>query len=191
MQTPLVVTFRNMERDADIEAEIRERVDRLEHFCDSIVGCRVVVESPHHHHRKGRLYQVRILLSVPPRQEITVDRAPQTHREHEDIHVAIRDAFSAARRQLQDYVREIRGSVKHHEPIAHGRVAKLFEDPGYGFIEGPDGSEVYFDFNAVLGDDLSRLTIGSAVRFLEEQGDKGVHATSVQLVGRHHGLEAK
>lgn len=108
---------------------------------------------------------------------------------YEHVRIAVRDAFSAARRQLQDCVRETRGSTKHHEPTAHGRVVRLLTEPGYGFIESPDGAEVYLDFHAVLGEDLSRFAVGSTFRFLEEQGDQGAHATSVQLVGRHHSLE--
>ena len=190
MEIPAEITFHNMQRLEDIEEEIRERIDRLEDFCDWITGCHVVVEAPTHQ-RKGGLYKVRIHLTVPPRRQISIDRGPHTHQEHADIHVAIRDAFSAARRQLRDFVREIRGETKYHEPIPHGRVAKLIDDAGYGFIEAPDGTEIYFDFNAVLGDNASRLTVGCSVRYLEEQGDDGLHATSVQMSGRHHSLEVK
>jgi cold shock CspA family protein len=31
-----------------------------------------------------------------------------------------------------------------------GRVAKLFSEPGYGFIETPEGRQVYFHANSVL-----------------------------------------
>jgi hypothetical protein len=38
-----------------------------------------------------------------------------THgHENEDINVAIRDAFDAVQRRLEDYVRERRGQVKRH-----------------------------------------------------------------------------
>lgn len=185
MQVPLDISFRNMEHSDELADRIRERVDQLERFCERITACRVVVEAPHHHHRQGNLYRVRVYLSVPQR-DLVVDRDPCEHHAHEDVNVAIRDAFKAARRQLEDYVREIRGQTKHHEQPAHGIVKQLVHDPGYGFIETPDGREVYFHFNSVLGNDLDRLEIGCQVRFIEEPGDEGPQATSVQLVGAHH-----
>lgn len=187
MQVPIEVVFRNLDRSPEIEAEVRDRAAWLEDFYDNITSCTVVVEAEHHHQRKGNLYHVRIHLGVPG-HEITVDREPHAHHAHEDLHVAIRDAFDAARRQLQDSIRERRHKVKQHEPPTHGRVVQLFEEPEYGFIETPDGREVYFDFNAVLGEELEYLEVGSEVRFVEEQGEKGPQAMSVRLVGRHHHL---
>lgn len=189
MQMPLEISFRNMERSENVETDIRQRVAKLEEFCDRIIGCHVIVEVPHRHHRKGALYHVRIHITVPPRREISVDREPHEHQAHEELSVAIRDAFKAARRQLQDYTREIRGETKHHELPPHGTITKLFSKSGYGFIESPEGHEVYFNFNSVHDDDLEKLAIGSQVRFNEEPGDRGPQATSVQPVGRHHRME--
>jgi len=36
------------------------------------------------------------------------------HTQHEDVYVAIRDAFDAMSRQLEDYARKQRGEVKTH-----------------------------------------------------------------------------
>lgn len=187
MQVPLEIVFRNMDRSDDIEAEVRNRAAWLEEFYGNITSCTVVVEADHHHKQKGNLYHIRVHLAVPGR-EITVDREPQEHHAHEDLRVTIHDAIDDARRQLQDYIREHRHKVKLHEPAAHGRIVKLFDEPQYGFIETPDGREVYFHFNAALGEDLHYLQVGSEVRFVEEQGDEGPQATSVRLVGRHHQL---
>lgn len=187
MQVPLEIVFRNMERAEDIEAEVRDRAAWLEEFYDNITSCTVVVEAEHHHQRKGNLYHVRIHLAVPG-HELTVDRDPQSHQAHEDLRVTIHDAFDAARRQLEDSIRERRQKVKQHEPPAHGRIAKLFDEPEYGFIKTPDGGEVYFDFDAVLDEELEYLQVGSEVRYVEEEGDEGPQATSVRLMGRHHQL---
>ncbi len=108
MQVPLDISFKHMDHDNKVEQEIRDRVARLEDVCDWIVGCHVVVESPHHSHRKGSLYNVRIRLTVPPRGEIAVNREQHENHGHEDVYVAIRDAFNAARRQLKTFVREVR-----------------------------------------------------------------------------------
>jgi len=117
MQVPLQITYHNMEPSPAIESDIREKVDKLEEFSDKITSCRVTVEAPHKHHHKGYLYQVMIDLLVPD-SEIVVSRTPRDNHSHEDIYVAIRDAFNSARRQLEDYERRRRGQVKTHEPVA-------------------------------------------------------------------------
>ena len=108
MQVPLRVTFREMEPSDAVDQRIRERAAALEQFCGDITACHVVVEERHRHHHQGRLFHVRIDLSVPG-TVLVVNREPHAHHEHEDVYVAIRDAFDAARRQLEDYVRERRG----------------------------------------------------------------------------------
>ncbi len=111
---PLTITWREVEPSAAIEAAIREHVTKLEAFHAHIVGCRVVVEPPQGHHHKGNLYRIHIDIRVPGR-EIVVTRDPTAHQAHQDFYVAMRDAFDAARRQLQDYARQRRGDVKHHD----------------------------------------------------------------------------
>jgi hypothetical protein len=72
-----------------------------------------VLEQPHKHRRRGNNYHVRIHVAVP-RRELVVDREPEMERAHQDPYVTVRDAFKAMRRQIEDYVREIRGDVKTH-----------------------------------------------------------------------------
>lgn len=140
MTIPLQITFRNMAPSAAIEKHIREKAGKLESFCDRIASCRVIVEAPHRHHHKGKAFQVRIDLSAPGR-EIVINRAPKRlsaakltegqgeknfmenhrpskHAAHEDVYVAIRDAFNAAGRKLQDHMRRRSGAIKVHEVIA-------------------------------------------------------------------------
>jgi len=186
MQIPLKVAFRDMPHSDLIESEIEERASRLERFFEKITSCRVVVSAPHLRQRQGQLYQVSIDLTVPGK-EIVVNRDPGLDHGHEDLKVAMRDAFDAAQRQLQDYVRERRGHVKAHEQPEHGRVARLGD--GFGFVETADGDEIYFHRNSVLQEGFDDLAVGSEVRFVSEPGEKGVQATSVRQVGRHHHLE--
>jgi ribosomal subunit interface protein len=188
MQLPLQITFRNMESSAAIEAKIRERVAELDRYYHRIMGCRVVVESPHRRHHQGKLFHVRVDLTVPG-GELAVSREPAQHHAYEDVYVAIRDAFDAARRQLEDYARRHRGETKGHAALPYGRVSKLFPTEGYGFIETPDGREVYFHENSVLHDAFGRLEIGCQVEFVEEQGDKGPQASTVRIVGKPHGQD--
>lgn len=187
MQLPLQISFRGIAHSDAVEASIQERAGRLEQFYGRITSCRVIVETPHKHHHKGNLFHVRIDLRVPG-AEMVVGRDPAAHHAHEDVFVAIRDAFDAAQRQLEDYVRRARGDIKSHEVPLHGRVSKLFPGDDYGIIETPDMREIYFHRNSVVSDAFSRIEIGHEVRFAvaEGEGEKGPQATTVHLVGKHH-----
>jgi len=185
MQIPLEIRFVNMESSPAVERAIQERAKKLESFSEHIVSCRVTLEAPHKHHRKGKIYHVVVDVRVPG-SEIVASRDPGQHHAHEDAHVAVRDAFKAARRQFQDYVRVKRGKVKHHEIPAHGKIIAIHPDTDHGRIETPDGREIYFHRNSLLDADFDDLQPGAEVRFAEEQGDQGPQATSVQLIGKHH-----
>lgn len=176
MKLSLQITARNFELTDAIKAEITEKVEKLEHFCDQILKCRVVVESPHRHSHDGKLYNVNIDLKVPG-SEIVVKREP-----NEDLYVAIRDSFNAAKRKIEEYVSQQRREVKHHEEIPQGKISSLFPDKGYGFLSGADGSEIYFHENSVLNKGFEKLKVGMKVRFAEEMGAKGPQASSVTVL---------
>ena len=205
MEIPLKVTFRNMPPSKAVEDNIRERATKLDFFYDRIMRCEVIVEAPHRHHHKGKAYQVRIDLTVPggelvinrsPRRlsaaraapleesplEMAENHEPSKHAAHEDVYVAIRDAFNAAGRKLQDHARRKRGKVKAHEGAPLARVVRLFPSEEYGFIKTADGREVYFHKNSVLTPGFDKLAVGSEVAFAEEMGEKGPQATTVRVV---------
>lgn len=184
MEVPLEVVFKGLDSTDALRAAIERETAKLERYHDRITSCRVVIEAPSHHREKGGLFAVRIHMVVPGQQDVVVSRGPAKHHAHEDPHVTIRDAFDAARRQLQDVRRRMAGKVKTHETPPHGRVARLF--PDYGFIETPDGREVYFHRNSVLTGSFDRLEVGAEVRFAEEAGEKGAQASTVHAVGKHH-----
>lgn len=185
MQQPLQITFRDIPASAAIEAVIREKAAKLDQFYNHIMSCRVIVEAPHGHHHKGKLYHVIVDLTVPG-EELVVNRSPAKHHAHEDVYVAIRDAFDAARRQLQAFARKQRGDTKHHEPPLHGKITELVPMEDYGRILTPDGRQVYFHRHSLLEGDFDRLEQGMEVRFAEEPGDAGPQASTVSLVGKHH-----
>lgn len=114
VEIPLQITFRNMEPSPAVEARLREKAAKLQRLYGKITACRVVVEAPHEPH-KGRSFKVSIDLSAPGR-EILVSKGVGDDHAHEDVYVAIRDAFDAASRKLDDTGRRRRGDVKHHEP---------------------------------------------------------------------------
>ena len=184
MQIPLQITFRDMEQSDAVEKAVREKAEKMERFAE-IMSCRVVVQMINKHQHKGTLYQVSIDLTVPG-GEIVVSRDHGIDHSHEDIYVAIRDSFDAARRQLQDHHRISHQKVKAHEVPPHGRVSEISIGEGYGRIETPDGRSIYFHQNSVLNEEFSQLAVGSEVRFAEEQGEQGPQASSVQRVGKHH-----
>ncbi len=116
MQEPLRIAFRNMTPPVGLEEQIRSRAAALEQYFDRLIGCSVVVDASHRRHQRGNLYHVRVELTVPDRM-IVVRRDSAEDHAHEDVHVAIRDAFNAAQRQLQDHAREVRGDVKTHQAV--------------------------------------------------------------------------
>lgn len=185
MQLPLQITFQNMEPSPAVEAKIREKTQKLERFHEHIISCRVVVELTAGHHYKGKLYQVRIDIAVPG-AEIVASRESGLDHAHEDVYVAMRDAFNAARRQLEERLRKTQRRVKNHETPPHGRVSEYHPQENYGKILTPDGREVYFHGNSVLNSAFGHLDIGSEVRFVEEEGELGPQASTVKPVGKHH-----
>lgn len=190
MDVPLELSFRNMDSSDAVAARVRQRVEKLERYFGRINSCRVVVEAPHRRRRKGKIYYVRIDIGVPG-GNIVVDRHPDQRQAHEDVYVAVRDAFDAAQRRLEDYARKISGRVKAHEAPDHGKVVTLNGLQGYGIIALPDGQEVYFHRNSVVNDGFDLLSTGDEVRVVIAEGEsaKGPQASTVIPVGKHHVVE--
>jgi ribosomal subunit interface protein len=184
MLIPVEVSFRHMAQSDAIEEEVRRKAEKLDRFYPRITGCRVVVEASNRRtSTKAMLYRVRVEVIVPG-GEIVAERQPSHQPLHDDIHVAIRDAFDSMKRELQDYADKQRGDVKVHELPPRGRVVRIFPDRGYGFLESDDGYEVYFHHNAVVDGAFGKLAVGDEVRFEEDEGEQGPQATSVIVVGR-------
>jgi ribosomal subunit interface protein len=122
MQIPMQITIRDFENSEALETHIRQKAQKLDEFFNHIMSCRVVVEMPHKHHHQGKQFNVRIDIGVPG-NEIVVNRDHS-----EDVYIALRDAFDAAKRQLEDYVRKIRGQVKTHEAKISKERNNLFSE---------------------------------------------------------------
>jgi cold shock CspA family protein/ribosome-associated translation inhibitor RaiA len=186
MQSPLRITFRHMAPSPALEARIRARVEELEQVFDRIVACHVTVEAINRRQQQGKLFEIRIDLTLPGR-EIAIGRDPGINHAHADAHVAVRGAFDAARRRLDDHMRRLRGDVKVHAVPDHGRVARLLYDRDCGFIATATGEEIYFHRNSVAGDGFDQLEIGAEVRFVAQDGESpnGPQASSVVPLGKH------
>ena len=178
MQLPLQISYRNMESSAAIDTLVREKAAKLEQFHSRIMSCHVAIEQPARHKHQGKQFVVHIDLKVPG-GEIAVNRD-----HHEDVYVALRDAFDAARRKLEDFARERRGDVKHHELTQSGTVARILAEEGYGFIATADGRELYFSRENVVTPPFEHLAPGTEVHFIEEPAAEGAQAKRVSA--RHH-----
>lgn len=138
MQILVQIFFRNIDRSFSMEAAIRERTMKLGRFSANISSCRVTVEALHKHHTKGKTYRVVVNVRVAGGGVVASQDPGQDHA-HEDVYVAIRDAFNAAGRQLLDFIRVRRGKIKRHESQHYGRVNAMHPDMDFGRIKMPDG----------------------------------------------------
>lgn len=183
MQVPLQITFRNMETSEALEDYIRERAAKLDSSCENMVSCRVVVEAPHKHQRKGGLFHATIEITLP-KETIVINREPDQHKSYKDAYVVVRDVFDSAQRKLRGVVGRQKGEVKVHEEMPQGRITELYPHEDYGRIATGAGDDIYFHRNSLINADFAGLAIGDEVRFVEEQGDNGPQATSVRVTGK-------
>ncbi len=181
---PLQITWRDVPKSEALEAEIRAKAEKLDAFYEKVMSCFVTVERSGARHHKGNLFRIRIDIRVPDK-EIVVTRDPSENHAHEDVYVTVRDAFDAARRQLQDYARIRRGQVKQHDLHHAAKVLRVFPERDFGILGTPDGREVYFHRNALQNANFDSLAVGTEVAYVEELLDEGPQAKRVS-VGKHH-----
>lgn len=111
MTFPVQITFRHMLPSRMFEDRIRELASRLEKFSTRITSCHVVVEKPHQSRAQGGLFDVHVSVSVPG-NVIIVRRSHSADPQHSNAWVALRDAFNATKRSLQDFEKVAQGKVK-------------------------------------------------------------------------------
>jgi cold shock CspA family protein/ribosome-associated translation inhibitor RaiA len=184
MQIPIQVSFRHLEHSPSIARAVRKKAKVLEKFFPRIISLRVMIEPSELKRTQGNLYHIRIDLRLPGK-EIVVSRDSGKNHAHEDIYVAIRDAFLAARRQIEDHVR--RNFQKKDTALASlgpdlGVVSRIFPNEGCGFIKTRDGREIYFHENSVPSGHFKKITLGTSVKFVESAGEKGPQASTVHLL---------
>jgi len=169
----LQVTIKDIPRSEAVKSHIKQRALKLDHYCKRIQSCRVVVCLSQKHKHQGKLFRVHIDLHVPGKDLVV------NHKWNEDLYVAIRDAFNAVKRQLEEYARKRRGNVKNHESVNIGYIERLFFDEGYGFIRSIDGNQYYFSMTNVSHPSFTQLAIGDMVHFLDFVADDGMQAHRV------------
>lgn len=180
MQVPLQITIRDIEHSEFIEQKIRKKAEKLNSLSDQIIACHVVVEVTQDHKHKGKLYNLRINLTVPGKELVV------NHNAQENLYVSIRDAFNDMMRQLEERVRKLHGEVKTHPDLMQGKIVRIFEDDDFGFISTVNGEEYYFNADNVLHNRFKKLAVGTEVSFVESMGDEGPQAHRVRARERRN-----
>ena len=107
MKLPFELLQKDVTLTPGMAEDIRSRAEKLDRFYERIMRCRVTVEGSGIHHRQGR-YGVTIDLTVPG-SELLVRKYAAANLE-----LALKGAFGAATRRLEDYLRRRRGLIKRH-----------------------------------------------------------------------------
>ncbi len=185
MQMPAEILFVNMDRSEAVESIVRGRIARLEQFYDRITSCHVMIQNPHPRHRKGNLYEVRIEVRVPG-SELAVNNRPGDVHAHENILIAVRDAFNAMERQVKRFKRQLREQPRGREAPLQGKITEIHPGEGFGQIATTDGRLVYFHENSVVSRDFAELRDGDPVELVvrEDESEKGPQASTVRPIRR-------
>jgi cold shock CspA family protein len=184
MQTPAQIEFEHLTPSLELQAAIEGHIAELERRYGRVTAGRIIVRGPGDRHKTGGQYQVSIRLALPEGREVNVGRTPKEDERYADLTFAMDDAFKRARRQLQDQVRVMHGQTKLHEGEPLGTIVRIDPSGEFGFLEGTDGQEIYFNCNSVV-EGRAHIAVGSRVSFVEEPGEKGPQASTVKVLGKH------
>lgn len=102
------ITFHGLTPSEELRQEVGDRIAWLEQFYPPLMACRVRLQIPHRHRSRGRHVHVTIEMTVPGGPPVVVTHAPSLQH----ARVAIREAFGAARRRLQDFEGDRRADIK-------------------------------------------------------------------------------
>ncbi|MBN8911827.1 MAG: ribosome-associated translation inhibitor RaiA [Rhizobiales bacterium] len=112
MNTPLEISFKGLDKSPAIEAKIAERAAKLERHFERMTHCRVVVAAPHKHSHKGKTYEIKIDIGIPGAAPLIVTHESPVGQAQEDLKIALRDAFDAADRRLDDIIDRKNGAAR-------------------------------------------------------------------------------
>ena len=112
MDTPLDITFKGLDKSDAVEGKIAERAAKLERHFDRMTHCRVVVAAPHKHSHKGKTYEIKIDIGIPGGAPLIITHESAVGDAQEDLQIALRDAFDAAQRRLDDVADRLNGAAK-------------------------------------------------------------------------------
>jgi ribosomal subunit interface protein len=127
MSNEFQIVFHNIEQSDAITDAVQKKIDKLRRYCGDIIGGRVVLDCPHNNHHKGKVYSVALELQTP-NKPVMVTQDQHDNHAHEDLYVAIRDAFNAAERQLKSVDKKHRKAAAHKNPDAVAEDMAVDED---------------------------------------------------------------
>ena len=105
MKSNAEVVYRDFDSSPALTDTIHKRLDKLYKFSDSIQHSRIVLDSPHNHKHKGKMYRASI--------EIDLKGTPLlVSNDDESVHVAVRDAFETMERRLKEETSK-RNQIRH------------------------------------------------------------------------------
>ena len=188
MQTPVEIDFHGIKANERLRACVTKNISTLERRFGRITACRLVIKAPSDRHRTGAACEVAIRLSLPQGRQVDIARSEKPEKADDrlaDPVVAVNAAFKRARRRLQDQARRMRGLVKSHDGPPVATVKRFDATTGFGFLETPDGREIYFHENSVRDGGPGQFAPGTRVTFFEEMGNKGPQASTVKVLGKH------
>jgi len=185
MRTPLEISFHGISRSESIEEIIRSDVAKLERLCDRLISCHVGVKLDQHSSVSGNPFRVRVEMRVPPGHTLVVTNTSGVKEAADDLVTTVKNTFKSAHRRLRQLVEKQQGAMKSHpRQEIGGIIVKMFSREGYGFLRSLDGEEIYFHQNSVVNDQFDQLDPGTGVSFTTELGDKGLQASSVQVIAK-------
>ena len=115
MKTPLEISFKGLEKSRAVEAKVAERAARLERHFDRMTHVRAVVSAPNKLAHKGKHFEVKLEIGIPGGAPVIISEEPAGNDARSDLMIAIRNAFDAAERRLDDVAERLSGSAKKVE----------------------------------------------------------------------------
>ena len=171
------ITLRNITIDSDLENTIKEKTSKLQQLMNTIIFCDIVIESPQNHKNKGKAFAIHIKCGVPDKVLVV------NHQCEDDLAIAIRDAFMGMEQQLRAYKTKQQSSVKNTNILLKGNIVRIFHEDEFGFIEGGDGEEYYFN-SGNFADNINfhNIQSGTSVHFYEADGPEGPQAVRIKCI---------
>ncbi len=182
MDRPLQIVFRDIQHSASLAKLIEDRVQRLEHVYDHIIGCRVVAGASHRGLQQAIMpLALTVEVEVPGRPLIVAKSDAKKKGEQSGL---VNRVFDAVQRRLEQLAQIKKGNVKRHEnAVESGVVVRLFPEQDHGFVEVKGGADLYFTRNCVVRGSFDALRIGALVQITRAttEGVMGPQASSVQV----------
>ena len=141
MTNEFQVVYHNIDQSEAISEAVQKRIGKLKRYCDHIINGRVVLDSPHNNHYKGKVYSVTLEIHTPE-LEVRVNQDQHDNHAHEDLYVAIRDAFNVAERQFKSI------DKKHRATPLHQKIEAMMLHTDPAEKESMDEAEVIDGINS-------------------------------------------